>query len=107
TIVLLAYPGYTILFHELASDALFAAAFAGWSLLVVRVLTSPSLEGLVWAGAGVGILGLVRPGNQALLLLALVALGLRVAWRTRLVGVVAFVVPAVLLLGGWAVHNGL
>ena len=35
TVALLAYPGYGILFHELASDSVFAAAFAGWSLLAV------------------------------------------------------------------------
>ncbi len=29
-VVLLLYPGYGILFHEWSSDAVFAAAFAGW-----------------------------------------------------------------------------
>ncbi|MDX6402118.1 MAG: hypothetical protein QOF27_2724, partial [Gaiellaceae bacterium] len=31
---LILYPGYGGLFHELSSDAVFAAAFAGWALLV-------------------------------------------------------------------------
>src|SRR5919204_3466535 len=42
-VVLLTYPGYAILFHELSSDAVFAAAFAGWSLLAVRVLSAPTI----------------------------------------------------------------
>jgi hypothetical protein len=55
----------------------------------------------------VGILALIRPGNQVLLVLALLPLVWRVPWRTRLVSAVAFVVPAVALLAGWAVHNGI
>jgi hypothetical protein len=107
TLVLLLYPGYAILFHELGSDAIFAAAFAGWSLLVVRALIAPSARRFAWVGAGVGLLALIRPGNQVLLVLALLPLVLRGSWRTRLVSTAAFVLPAVALLGGWAVHNGL
>ena len=73
-VALVAYPGYGIIFHELSSDAVFAAAFAGWSLLVVRTLPSPSPRGFALVGAGVGILALVRPGNQVLLLLAVLPL---------------------------------
>ena len=107
TLVLLLYPGYGILFHELGSDAIFAAAFAGWSLVLVRALVAPSAARFAWAGAGVGVLSLIRPGNQVLLVLAVLPLVLRASWRTRLVSTAAFVVPAVVLLGGWAVHNGL
>jgi hypothetical protein len=106
-VVLLAYPGYGILFHELASDAVFAAAFAGWSLLVVRVLLRPSVARFALVGAGVGVLALVRPSNQALLVLVVVPFLLGLPWRTRFVSAAAFVVPAVLLLGAWTVHNGL
>ena len=42
-VALLAYPGYVLLFHELASDALFAAVFALVALLVVRVVEVTSL----------------------------------------------------------------
>jgi hypothetical protein len=107
TLVLLLYPGYGILFHELGSDAIFAAAFAGWSLLVVRALVEPSAGRFAWAGVGVGVLSLIRPGNQVLLVLALLPLLLRASWRTRLVSTAAFVLPAIVLLGGWAIHNGL
>jgi len=106
-VVLLLYPGYGILFHELSSDAVFAAAFAGWALVLVRVLRAPSVKGFALLGAGVGVLTLVRPGNQTLLLFALLPLLMHLAWRTRLVSIAAFVVPAVVLIGGWAIHNGL
>jgi hypothetical protein len=104
--VLVTYPGYAILFHELSSDALFAAAFAAWSLLAVRVLRSPTVIGIALLGAGVGVLGLVRPGNQALLALAVVPLALPLPWRRRVLSVAAFVVPAVVLFGTWSIHNG-
>jgi hypothetical protein len=105
--VLLLYPGYAILFHELSSDAIFAAAFAGWSLLTVRALSAPSPARWAAVGAGVGVLALIRPGNQVLLVLAAIPLVLGTSWRSRFVSTTAFVVPAVVLLGGWALHNGL
>ena len=107
TVVLLVYPGYAILFHELSSDAIFAAAFAGWSLLVVRALMAPSPGRFAWVGAGVGVLSLIRPGNQVLLVLAILPLVLRASWRARVVSTAAFLLPAIVLLGGWALHNGL
>jgi hypothetical protein len=106
-VALLVFPSYGILFHELSSDAVFAAAFAGWALLLVRVLRSPSALGFASVGAGVGVLVLVRPGNQILLLLVVLPLLLHSAWRTKLVSAAAFLVPAVVLIAGWAVHNGL
>jgi Glycosyltransferase family 87/Dolichyl-phosphate-mannose-protein mannosyltransferase len=107
TLVLLVFPGYAILFHELSSDAIFATAFAGWTLLVVRALIAPSPGRFAWVGAGVGVLSLIRPGNQVLLMLAVLPLVLRASWRTRLTSTAAFVLPAIVLLGGWALHNGL
>jgi hypothetical protein len=106
-LVLLAYPGYGILFHELSSDALFAAAFAGWSLVAVRVLQAPSTRRFALLGAGVGVLALIRPSNQILLLIALVPLALRAPWRTRVLSGLAFAVPAVVLIGAWTLNNGL
>lgn len=106
-VVLTLYPGYGILFHELSSDAVFAAAFAGWSLLVVQALLEPTSSWFAWMGVGVGVLVLVRPGSQVLLALAVVPLLLRVRWRTRLALSAAFIVPAVAVIGAWALHNGL
>lgn len=105
--VLLVYPGYAILFHELASDAVFAAAFAGWSLLLVRVLQRPRTLGWVFVGLGVGLLVLVRPGNQALLVLAVLPLALGIPWRSRLAGAAAMLMAALVVLGAWTTHNGL
>ena len=104
--VLLLYPSYAILFHELASDAVFAVAFALWSLLAVRVLIAPSHWRFAALGAGVALLVLVRPGNQALLVLALLPLALALPWRTRIASTAALALAAVSLLGLWTVHNG-
>lgn len=105
-VVLVAYPSYGILFHELSSDTVFAVAFAGWSLLVVRVLLRPTTAGFALVGAGVAVLVLVRPGNQALLVLAALPLLLPLSWRARVAAAAAFIVCAVGLLGVWTVHNG-
>jgi hypothetical protein len=105
--VLLLYPGCGILFHELASDTVFAVAFAGWSLLVVRVLVAPAPAGFAFLGAGVAVLVLVRPGNQALLAFAAVPLVLRLGWKARLGSTLAFLAAALALLGAWTAHNGL
>jgi Dolichyl-phosphate-mannose-protein mannosyltransferase len=106
-VVLILYPGYGILFHELASDAVFAAAFAAWSLLVVRVMRSPSSSRFVLVGIGIGVLVLVRPGNQVLLVLALVPLLAALPVRARLLSVAAIAVPALAITAGWVLNNGL
>lgn len=105
-VVLLLYPSYAILFHELASDAVFAVAFALWSLLAARVVVAPSPWRFAALGAGVALLVLVRPGNQALLVLALLPLALSLPWRARVASAAAFAAAAVCLLGLWTVHNG-
>jgi len=105
-VVLLLYPGYGILFHELASDAVFAAAFAGWSYLVVGTVLRPSTVRFALVGVGVGLLVLVRPGNQALVVLAVVPLVLALPWRQRVAGALALLASAALVLGLWTVHNG-
>jgi hypothetical protein len=105
-VVLLAYPGYGILFHELSSDSLFAAAFAGWTLLLVDTMLTPTWRRFALVGAGVGVLVLVRPANQILLVLALLPLALAIPWRVRAASAAAFLAAAVAIVGGWAIHNG-
>lgn len=107
TAALLAYPGYGILFHELASDVVFAAAFAGWSLLAVRVMQKPTVGGFTLLGLGIGILALVRPGNQVLVVLAPLVLLLPFAWDRRFLWAGAFIASVVVVYAGWTVHNGL
>jgi hypothetical protein len=99
--LLLVYPGYGILFHQLASDALFAAAFAGWALLLARGLQRPSIKAWVAVGLGLGVLVLVRPGNQVLLVMALLPLVLRAPWWDRFACLAAFFIPAVIVSQAW------
>ena len=64
--ILLVYPAFGALFHELSSEAVFATTFALWSLLLVRAIAQPSIGRFATVGAGVAVLTLVRPGNQIL-----------------------------------------
>ena len=100
-LLLFCYPGYGILFHELASDSLFAAAFSWWVVLVSRSLFRPSVPAFLASGIGMGSLVLVRPGNQVLLLVALLPLLGRGGWVDRLSWVAAFYVGSVVLTQGW------
>ncbi|MBA3380502.1 MAG: glycosyltransferase family 39 protein [Actinobacteria bacterium] len=102
---LLLYPGYVTLFHQLSSDAVFAAAFALVAWLLARAVEKPSAARAVALGAGVSGLVLVRPVAQVLLLLALVPLLVGTTWRMRLQGSAAFVLAAVVPLLAWAAHN--
>ena len=99
--LLLVYPGYGILFHQLASDSLFAAAFAGWALLAMRALQRPSIRAFVYVGLGIGALVLVRPANQVLLVMALLPLAVRAPWRDRFAWAAATFIPAVALSQAW------
>jgi hypothetical protein len=101
SILLLVYPGYGILFHQLASDSLFAAAFAGWAVLVTRAIRRPSLGTFAWAGVALGALVLVRPANQVLLVMVVLPLLLAGPWRARLAWAAAFFVPAVAVSQAW------
>ena len=103
---LLVYPAYGLLFHELSSDALFGAAFAGWALLVVRAADQPSTRRFAFVGLGVATMALIRPGNALLLVFVLLPLVLRGTWRARARWAGAFVVAGLLPLVGWAVLNG-
>ncbi len=104
---LLIYPGYGILFHQLSSDSVFAAAFAGFGLAFVRAVRAPSAARFVVLSFAIVICALTRPGNQVLLLFGLVPLVLPLVWRRRVALAAAAVVPAALVLAGWAVNNGL
>ncbi len=101
TAVLVLYPGYGILFHGLASDALFAAAFAGWAVVLSRALLRPSAAAFLAAGAGMGVLVLVRPANQVLIVLALLPLLLRAPWGRRMRWVAAFFVASAVVTQGY------
>src|SRR4051812_21903491 len=66
-VALLVYPAYGLMFHEISSEPIFAAAFSLWALLVVRSWESPSPRRFALAGLGIALLALIRPGNAVLL----------------------------------------
>ena len=72
------------------------------------MLRSPSLRCASRSSARASaILTLVRPANQVAARARPAAAGARAPVADRLAWRVAFVVPAVVLIGGWAVHNGI
>jgi hypothetical protein len=106
-VALLLYPSYAILFHQLSSDSICAAAFAAWAYLFSRAVVRPTPVRFALAGVGVVGAALTRPANQILVVFALVPLLLAASWRQRLLNVAACAAVAVLLLAAWAVNNGL
>jgi hypothetical protein len=105
-VALLVYPAYGLMFHEVSSEPLFAAAFALWALLVTRAAGRPSFRRFGFVGLGVALLALIRPGNAVLLAFVLFPLVLAGRWRERAMWSGAFVVAAVLPLVAWAMLNG-
>jgi len=104
-LALLAYPGYVLLFHELASDALFAAAFALVALLLVRSVERPTVLRAGALGLGVAALVLARPVGQVLVLLGLAPLLAARGRRPRVEAIAAFVVAALAPLVALAAVN--
>jgi hypothetical protein len=104
-VILLLYPGYGALFHEAASDSVFAFALALWALAAARTVQRPTLRR--YALLGVGVLGLVlaRPSAQPFLLFAVVPLLAPGAWRQRAARSAVFAVAAVAMLAAWAGYN--
>jgi hypothetical protein len=102
---LLVYPGYVLLFHQLASDAVFAAAFALVALLLARAVDRPTALRAGALGLGVAALVFARPVGQSLLVLGLAPLLAARGPRPRLVAVASFAVGAVVPLLALAVHN--
>ena len=98
---LLLNPSYAILFHGLASDALFAAAFVGWVLLLTRAIRHPTVVTFGVAGLAMGGLVLVRPANQLLIVMALLPLALRAPWGDRARWAAAFFVASTVVSQGW------
>ncbi len=106
-VALLVYPGYGLMFHELASETTFAASFALWALLVVRAAFRPSVARFALVGLGIALLALVRPGNAVLLAFIALPFVVAGAWRDRVRWAGALALAAVLPLAAWTLHNGL
>jgi hypothetical protein len=105
-LALLVYPAYALMFHELSSEPVFAAAFALWGLLVTRAAREPSVSRFALVGLGVALLALVRPGNALLLAFVLFVFVVPGTWRRRARLATALVAAAVVPLAAWAVLNG-
>jgi hypothetical protein len=105
--LLLAYPAFATLYHQASSDAVFATGLALWALLLARTMQRPSGWRFAALGAGIAVLVLIRPANQVLLPLAFVPLLAAVPWRRRIAWSATCLGAGVLLLAGWAVHNGI
>ncbi len=104
---LLLFPGYTILFHGLSSNAVFAAAFAAFGLAFVRAMVQPSPRRFALLGLTVALAALTRPESQLLIMVALIPLLRPLPWRRRLLCLGACAAVAIVLLGGWTLNNGL
>ena len=104
-IALVLYPGYGIVFHEFASEIVFATGFAVWTAIVVRAALFPSVWRFAAAGAATALIALTRPANQVFLIVAVLGLVVAGSWRARLGRTIAFAGVAVVLLGGWAATN--
>ena len=105
--LVLVFPGYVLLFHGLASDSLYAAAFALEALLTARLIERPSLGRAAALGAVLALLVLIRPVSQILILLAPALLLLSLSWRRRVTTLATFALAAVIPLLAWAGHNAI
>ena len=106
-VALLVYPAYGVIFHEVSSEPVFAAAFARWAYLVARAGARPSWVAFALVGLGVAVLAFARPGNAVLVAFVLFPLVVRGCWREKLTWAAAFLAAALLPLAAWAVDNGI
>ena len=104
-VALLLYPGLGVLFHGLSGDVVFAAAFAVWTAVAVECALRPSVAWFALLGVATGLLALVRPANQAFLVVGLLPLLLAAPWRIRLARAVAFGGVTVAILAAWSTVN--
>ena len=105
--VMLVYPGYAGMFHELGAELVLGTAFAAWAFLLCRAVVQPSTGRFVAVGLATALLALIRPGNAVVVLVAFCPLLLRASWRRRLTYAGAAIAAAVVPLLGWTLHNGL
>jgi hypothetical protein len=106
-VALLLYHGYALMFHELSSEPMLAAAFAGFALALARAYERPTTGRFVLVGLAASVTVLARPGSIVLLVFVFLPLALRGTWRSRLRWSVAFTAAALVPLALWTVHHGL
>jgi hypothetical protein len=106
-VALLVFPGYGLMFHELASELVLATAFALWALLATQAAFRPTVARFALVGLGLALLALVRPGNAVLVVFALFPFVLHARVAERVTWAAALAAAAILPLAGWSVVNGL
>jgi len=106
-VAVLVYPAYGLMFHELSSEPIMAAAFALWAWLTVRAWQEPTPQRFALAGLGIALLALIRPGNAVLLAFVLFPLVAGAARRQRLFNAGAFLAAGLVPLVAWGVLNGI
>jgi hypothetical protein len=106
-VALLLYHGYALMFHELSSEPMLAAAFAGFAWALARAYDQPTTRRFLLVGLAASVTVLARPGSIVLLVFAFLPLALRGTWRSRLRWSAAFTAAALVPLALWTLHNGL
>lgn len=106
-VALLAYPGYSALFHQISSDPVFAFVLSLWTLSVIRAVRSPETRRFWILGLLSFALVMARPGSQVLLVFGLVPLVLPGSWRSRSAWAGGFLGVSIGLLLLWSGYNDL
>lgn len=104
--VLVIYPGYGALYHEIASDVLSAFGFILWAAFVCNTAKNPTRTKFIINGILVFILVMIRPISQLLIIFALFPFflpGLKI--RQKVLNSIAFLVVVISLLLGWSAYN--
>ena len=79
--------------------------FAVWTAIAFECALRPSIGRFALLGVATGLLALVRPANQAFLVVGLLPLLLAAPWRVRIGRAVAFGGVTVAILAAWSTVN--
>lgn len=104
-LLLLIYPPYGALFHQVSSDPVFAGALAAFVLQLARLWQRPSHKRAAVAALLVLALVLARPSGEVLVALAPGLLLLRAPFRRRVAIAATFAVASVGLVVSFAAYN--
>ena len=106
-VVVMLYPPYHAIYHQLSSDGMFAFAVAVWALLFVAAAREPTTRKFLVLGCYVFVLTMIRPASLVFLgFIALLVFVAREPLLTRLRHVAIAIVAGGLLHAGWAGYNG-
>jgi hypothetical protein len=106
-LVLLAWPPYGAIFHQVDSDPIFALGLSLWAPLAIKALIERSPRLFALNGLAVALLVLARPPNVIYAAFGISALALALPWRRRLACAAVFAAVVGAFLGAWTLHNGI